>query len=167
MTESVAMQKILFVCTGNSCRSVMAQGLLQHRLKQLQHRLRAPVEVSSAGIFAIDGMSPSRETLRLLQHEGVDLSAHMARNLSNEMIREAAQVFVMETFQRDEIIRRVPEAKDKVHLLKAFGRPEGDSGDDPGIADPIGKPREIYEVCFNQIKDSVERVAQSLIADHS
>ncbi len=161
----VGMKRVLFVCTGNSCRSVMAQGLLQHRLKQLEHRLREPVEVASAGVFAIDGMSPSRETLRLLQQEGMDLSAHMARNLSNEMVREASLVFVMETFQREEIIRRVPDAKDKVHLLKLFGAAAPAPEDDPNIPDPIGKPKEIYEVCFTLIKQSVERVARSLVAD--
>ncbi len=161
----VGIKRVLFVCTGNSCRSVMAQGLLQHRLKQLEHRLREPVEVASAGVFAIDGMSPSRETLRLLQQEGMDLSAHMARNLSNEMVREASLVFVMETFQREEIIRRVPDAKDKVHLLKTFGVAVLEPEDDPNIPDPIGKPKEIYEVCFTLIKQSVERVALSLVVD--
>ena len=157
------MKQVLFVCTGNSCRSVMAQGILQHRLKQLQHRLAEPVEVGSAGIFAIDGMSPSRETLRLLQQDGVDLSAHMARNLSNEMIRESALILVMEPFQRDEIIRRVPEARDKAHLLRQFGLPAGETVDEPGIPDPIGKPREVYEVCYTMIREGVERVAQSLV----
>ena len=160
----VSTKQILFVCTGNSCRSVMAQGFLQKRMKELQHRLQQPIEVASAGVFAIDGMSPSRETLRLLQDDGVDLSAHMARNLSNEMIREAALILVMEEFQAEEILRRVPDAREKVHLLKRFGLTNPAPAEDPSIPDPIGKPKEIYEVCFAMIRDSVERVAQWIVS---
>ena len=158
-------KKILFGCTGNSCRSVMAQGLLQKCLKQLETRLKDPVEVASAGVFAIDGMSPSKETLRLLQEEGVDMTAHMARNLTPEMIRESTWIVVMEPFQRDEILLRAPDARDKVCLLRRFGLPEGASVAEAAIPDPIGRPRDVYESCFALIKDGVERVAQALISE--
>ena len=159
---SMATKRILFVCTGNSCRSVMAQGLLQKRLKEWEHRLPGPIEVDSAGVFAIEGMSPSKETLKLLQREGVDLSSHMAKLLSDEMIRTADLVFVMEQFQLIELLRRVPEAKGKVHLLKAYGLPTAGELGDPNIPDPIGKPTEFYEVCFVTIRDAIARIANSL-----
>jgi len=160
-------KQILLVCTGNSCRSVMAQGLLQKRLKDVEQKLTEPVEVLSAGVFAIDGMSASKETIRLLQREGIDVTGHMAHLLSNEQIRAADLILVMESFHQDEILRRVPEAKDKTRLLTQFGRNSQLPEDQAGIPDPIGKPAEVYEVCFATIKDAVERVAHMLTSSGS
>ena len=142
----------------------MAQGLLQQQLKQMERRLRDPIEVSSGGVFAIEGMSPSRETLKLLHQAGIDMSGHMARSVTEEMIRQADVIFVMEPFHREEVLRRSPEAKGKVHLLKMFGRSNPPEAVDAGIPDPIGKPLEVYEICFATIKEAVERVAQSLVS---
>ena len=156
---------ILFVCTGNSCRSVMAQGLLQKRLQQLVEKLHEPINVKSAGVFAIEGMPASRETQRLLAHDGVDYSGHMARHLSETTIRQVDLMFVMEQMHREEILKRVPSAKGKVHLLKTFGLPNVDPNESPNIPDPIGKPAEVYEVCFATIKECVERVAEHVVGE--
>ncbi len=155
----MSMKRILFVCTGNSCRSVMAQGLMQRALQQASV---GSIQVESAGVFAVDGMSPTRETQRVLQEIGIDCTHHRARTLTPDMAQGADLIFVMEQFQAVEVIRRVPQVKDKVHLLRPYGLSPGEVGSNPSIADPIGKPLEVYEVCFADIREAVERVAKSL-----
>lgn len=155
----MSAKRILFVCTGNSCRSVMAQGMTQQMLHQAGLR---SVQVESAGVFAVEGMAPTRETLRVLQDVGVDSSAHRARSLTVQMAQDADLILAMEAFQVEEIIRRIPSVREKVHLLKAYGLPAREEMPSLNIPDPIGKPLEVYEVCFAEIHEAVERVVKSL-----
>ena len=120
------------------------------------------VSVASAGVYAIEGMSPTRETQRVLEEAGVDCSAHHARTVTLDLIQHADFIFVMEQFQADEVLRRAPSAKGKVHLLKPYGLSPDEVEGGSSIPDPIGKPMEIYEVCFAEIRDAVERLAKSL-----
>ena len=155
----MSVKRILFVCTGNSCRSVMAAGLMQHALTRARIDT---ISVESAGVFAIGGMLPTRETQRLLKDIGVDCAAHRARGLTTELIEASDLIFVMESFQAEEVFRRVPVARGKTHLLKAYNRAPGDVVNNPTIPDPIGKPLEVYEVCFVEIREAIERVVKSL-----
>ena len=137
----------------------MAEGLLRQALQ------RAGIErvnVESAGVFAIEGMLSTRETQKVLQDVGVDCSNHRARTLTSQMIEHADLVLVMEQFQVEEVLRRFPSAREKVHLLKSYGLAQHETGGQVNIPDPIGKPLEVYEVCFAEIRDAVERVAKSL-----
>ena len=137
----------------------MAQEYLRHKFK------RAAVEhlqVESAGVYAIEGMGPTRETVRVLAEAGIKCSDHQARPLTAEMIREADMIFTMETHHTEDVLHREPSASGKVFLLKPYNCSAGEAPLLPNIADPIAKPMEVYEVCFKQIRDAVDRVAASL-----
>ncbi len=165
------MRLILFVCTGNSCRSVMAKAICEQLLKTRHLHgsdptVREPSRrmfVLSAGVAAAEGMSATFETRSVLRNNGMDISGHRAVRLTDEMIRQAEHIFVMETSHKEEIVKRVPEAESKVHFLRTFGLDTATT-QDSSVLDPIGKPLEVYEVCFTTIKEAVERVVKYLEA---
>ena len=120
------------------------------------------VRVESAGVFAINGMGPTREAQRVLLDAGIDCAAHRARTLTPQMVQEADLILVMEPFHAEEVLQRVPSAKSKLHLLKPYGLASNEVVGNPSIPDPIGKPLEVYEVCFAEIREAEDRVAKSL-----
>lgn len=154
------IKSILFVCTGNSCRSVMAEGLLKKSLSQLG---RSDIKVNSAGLMALSAGRPTEETIGVMKAEGVDVSGHKTKGVTADDIRTADLVLTMEEFQRQELIERVPEAAGKIYLLKAFGN--GNKVhycDGCDIPDPIGQTVRGYEHCLDMIKKEIERIVKLL-----
>lgn len=150
------IKSILFVCTGNSCRSVMAEGLLKNQLE----KLGIPIEVRSAGIGTYDGIAASKEAVEVMKEKGMDISGHIGRRLTKNTIDKADLVLVMEDFQIDYILDLQPNAKNKTFLLKKFKNPENIKT--PNIPDPIGKPKEVYEECLLTIEEQIERLVNFL-----
>ena len=147
---------ILFVCTGNTCRSVMAEGLMKEMVKG-----RDDIRVLSAGILAIPGFGPSKNTIEACNKEGVDISKHITHNLIEELIKESDIILVMEKIHKDYILDKWADCKDKVFLLSEYGKVSL-PGEDNDIRDPIGQPIEVYQSCLNQIKESLGMVLKSL-----
>ncbi|MCM8778245.1 MAG: low molecular weight protein arginine phosphatase [Candidatus Omnitrophica bacterium] len=154
------IKNILFVCTGNSCRSVMAQELLKKMLKDKANNF----VIRSAGTSALEGMSPTTEAQKAMWKEGVDISAHRSVRLTREMIEEADLILAMEEAHRNIILSLHPEAEKKTYLLKSFMK-DSLKNSPLEIPDPIGKPPEVYEEVLFVFKESLQGLIKKFKLD--
>lgn len=155
MLEAVLRQKtVLFICTGNTCRSPLAKFYLEKRLKDAG---RDDVTVLSRGIMAMEGMGASPEVRKLLLDEGIDATSHISQRIGPEAIKRSDIILVMEKMHEEEIKRMMPQAAHKVFLLKEFAKIHDDT---LNILDPIGKPLEVYQDVFAVIKEAAERIVE-------
>ena len=148
-------KNILFVCTGNSCRSVMAEGLFRKVIEDRADEFH----VGSAGIGALDGFNASEETIRVMREHGIDVSGHRSRQLTPAMVRTADKILVMETIHKNAILDNWPEAAEKTHLLTEYSRKKY-RGHEIDIPDPIRMPQNFYNSVFQVIRECVDHVAE-------
>ena len=149
--------RILFVCTGNTCRSPMAVGVLK---KLLPPELLRRVDIDSAGVGARDGDRASEGALEAAGSRGVDISGHRAKKLTRALLNRADLILVMEKAHMDRVREMCPSRMEHVMLLTELGRP--DVAGSREISDPIGGSTEVYRRCFSQIEISLARGEQFL-----
>lgn len=151
------MFTVMFVCTGNTCRSPMAAGAM-HRL--LKDRNIDNIEVISSGTSAATGFPATEYAAEAVRIWKADISEHRSQPLTQHLINEADLILAMTPSHCYEIMSMEPAAKDKTFLLKNY--PEsGCNGD--GIDDPIGGSLDIYNQTFIEIGEELGRILPYLI----
>jgi len=145
------MKTVLFVCTGNVCRSPMAEGLFRHAVQG-----RGLYRVWSAGLGAVDGQPPSTHAVQAMTDLGIDISRQRSRVLTADMVRQADFIFGMTHGHVDTLTLLHPGAVEKTFLLREFDDSLGMFEKD--IADPIGGTFPMYVQCREQIARGIQSV---------
>ncbi len=142
------MKTFLFICTGNICRSPMAEALFRHATNG-----RTDYRAISAGLGAVDGQPPSTYSVQAMKEIGVDISKQRSRMLTAEMVKQADYILGMTHSHVDTVMLLYPQAAEKTFLLREF-----DDTLDPfekDISDPIGGSYEVYLNCRDQIEQGI------------
>lgn len=134
---------ILFVCTGNICRSPLAEAQLKDYARR--HGLAPRFEVSSAGIHALAGYGATYEAQAAGRRHDLDLAAHRARQVDDALMVENDFVLGMTQRQHGWLRREFPQYKNKIYLALLFPRQlAGERPDETDVPDPIGESVEFY-----------------------
>lgn len=182
--------KILFICTGNTCRSPMAEGLFNKEIKESPLLSESYISYS-AGIMAIDDDSASNNAILALKEDwDIDISAHKAKPIRYDYIKSSYLILTMTKAHKFAVLKLFPEMKSRVFTLKEYAANiqkevmldqhnndlenknqyellnkysfDFDYDFNIDIPDPYGKPLEIYKYCARDIKKAVDIIIKDL-----
>lgn len=141
--------KILFVCTGNTCRSPMAEGILRFLTKEKDMNL----QIKSAGIAVYDGEKASKNTIEAMKKIGIDISEHKASQIHRDLVEEVDLILTLSRSHKEFIVLNYPSSKNKIFTLTEYAY-----GVEKDIEDPFGRSLAVYEKTRDEIYQAVMQV---------
>jgi L-threonylcarbamoyladenylate synthase len=156
--ERMAEVNFLFVCSGNTCRSPMAEGIFRKYLaEKLQYKVdrlgELGYKVSSAGILDMDGYPASAEAITACAAKGIDISIHRSKKLSVQLLKESDYIFAMAHSHCEHVVNMWPDAQKRCIIL----------AENEDIVDPIGQSQEFFNNCANLIEKAVKERISGLV----
>lgn len=152
--------KIMFICTGNICRSAMAHWML---VKKLKDNKISNVEVFSSGIYAENGDTPTYEAKRVMEEYEVDLSKHRATNTLKSNIKDMDLILCATKNHKVAVLDLYPELKDKTFTMKEYVNYNRENHSSVDIKDPWGYDIDTYRSCAAEIDECLELLIKKII----
>ncbi len=141
--------RIVFVCTGNTCRSSMAEALAE-KWREVYAPGRTDLKITSAGLAASPGSPASPQAVEVMGRAGIDLTKHRAKRFNQELAETGDLILTMTEEQKQSLSEKYPAAAAKVYTLAEFA-----AGRRTDITDPIGWPLPVYQKCASELQELV------------